>query len=236
MFPSSSRVQLPWKHGLLQSERPSSPLRSGIFFVFLRGAVPLAPAASARKVRHKSPCVMKMGTSKCDRSPVEHKARFGWLCRCACCVLLMKIALSKKFTHHAAHVCMVSSSFAARGCCVLGKQHRTGDARSKRLGYVRCLGIYAAFFIYGPAAGAATWTHAARQFLPEPPLLRTIKNKSYQRNIMALSHKDFNFSCDNMGCATAATGLGFASSQGETTEPFPYIRHNAPRPPGTQPA
>ena len=98
---------------------------------------------------------------------IENNARFGWLCRCACwfwlhrsCTFKKRISriMPRRFTWcRAASLPRLPPS---------GRQHRTGHSQFSHPGYVRCLGIYAAFFIYGPAAGAATWTHAARQFLP----------------------------------------------------------------------
>ncbi|MFZ7310867.1 hypothetical protein [Comamonas jiangduensis] len=161
---------------MLQSERPSlHHFGQGFFLFFCAGAVAVGSCCFSPESAPQVALVMNMGTSKCDRSPLSTMRALGG---CAgvlvgfCCI---EVALSKKEFHASCRACLHGvEQLRRQGLPSSGKQHRTGDARSKHLGYVRCLGIYAAFFIYGPAAGAATWTHAARQFLPQPPLLRTI--------------------------------------------------------------
>lgn len=168
MFPSSHVFSI---HGSMVcfslSFLPSLTSSQGFFLFFCAGAAAVDSCCFSPESAPQVALVMKIGTSKCDRSPLSTMRALGGCAGVLVGFGCIEVALSKKELHASCRACLHGvEQLHRQGLPSSGKQHRTGDARSKHPGYVRCLGIYAAFFIYSPAAGAATWTHAARQFLP----------------------------------------------------------------------
>lgn len=171
---------------------------------------------------------------------VEHNARFGLLCRCACWFLLHRSCTFKKrisrIMPRRVAWCRAASP---PGAAVLGQAtpYRPCPVFAPRL--CPLLGRLCRIF----HLQARCW--CSNLDARSPPVFTLaassahhIKNKSYQRNTdKALSHKRLQLLLWRHGLRHSRCWLGFAPARGETTEPFPL--HQAQRaapPPGTQPA
>ena len=168
MFPSSHVFSI---HGSMVcfslSFLPSLTSSQGFFLFFCAGAAAVCSCCFSPESAPQVALVMNMGTSKCDKSPLSTMRALG----CCAGVLVgfgcMEVALSKKEFHASCRAGLHGvEQLRRQGLPSSGRQHRTGHTRFSHPGYARCLGVYAAFFICRPAAGAATWTHSAGQFLP----------------------------------------------------------------------
>lgn len=229
---------------MLPSERPSpTRFESGIFFVFLRRCccrwlLLLQPGKCATSRPRDED-----GHLQVRQISVEHNARLGLLCRCACWFWLhgsctFKKIISRIMPRRFAWCRAASPPWACRP--------RAGNTVQAMPGLsTQAMSVAWAFMLHFSSADlqARCWcsnldARSTPVFTLTASSAHHLKNKSYQRNTdKALSHKRLQLLLCRHGCATAA--VGWTSTQPGVKPPSPSPLHQAQRaapPPGTQPA